>query len=181
MARQLTGTGLIVALLTLGGVADAAAQRFGLQANYADDTDFGVGGRVEIPVPLSDMGVLSRAFAAGSFDWFFPDCETFVGFGNTEIDCSYWEVNANLAVPFTVAASVTPYAGAGLNVARISLSAENEIGDFDGSETDIGANLLGGVRFPLGGLAMYAEARAELGGGEQFVITVGLLLGGDGR
>jgi len=181
MAGQWTGTIVIAALLVLGSAADATAQRFGLQASYADDTDFGVGGRVEIPLALSDAGVLSRTFAAGSFDWFFPDCETFVGLGNTEIDCSYWEINANLAVPFTVAASVTPYAGAGLNVAHISISAENEIGDFDDSQTEIGANLLGGVRFPLGGLSMYAEARAELGGGEQFVITVGLLLGGNGR
>lgn len=100
MAGQRTGTTLIAALLVLGGAADAGAQRFGLQASYADDTDFGVGGRIEIPLALSGAGVLSRAFAAGSFD------------------C---------------------------------------------------------------GLSMYAEARAELGGGEQFVITVGLLLGGNGR
>jgi opacity protein-like surface antigen len=173
------GTALIAALLALGGTGDAAAQRFGLQASYADDTDFGAGARIEIPFALSDAGVLSRAFGVGSFDWYFPDCENFVGLGDTEIDCSYWEINANIAVPFTVAASVTPYAGAGVNVARVSVSAENEIGDFDDSETEIGANLLGGLRFPLGGLAMYTEARAELGGAKQFVITVGLLLGGN--
>lgn len=147
------------------GSAEAEAQAFGVQGNWGDDTDFGLGARLELGLPnlLTTQGPFSNTYLIGSFDWFFPDCN----------ECTYWEINANLAVPIT-ATSIDPYAGAGLNIAHISV--ETGVGDV--SDTEVGLNLLGGIRFDLGTLGAFTEGRFELGGGEQFVLTFGVLVGG---
>ena len=49
-------------------------------------------------------------------------------------------------------------------------------GEVSGNETHGGINLLGGIIFEVGRLNPFLEARFELGGGEQFVATVGLRL-----
>lgn len=171
--------GLITLSLGFAAAGSLEAQRFGVQGNWSDDFDFGVGGRVELPLPnlLTSEGALANTFLIGSFDYFFPDCGD--SFGGFDFDCSYWEINAGLAVPI-VSSSIDPYVGAGLNLARFSSEFESDLPgvDDDASETEVGLNLLGGLRFPLGGLSAFGEARLELGGGEQFVLTFGVLLGG---
>lgn len=154
----------IAALLVIA-TTDAQAQAFGVQGNWGDDTDLGIGARLELGLPnlFTTEPPLSNTFLIGSFDWFFPDrCD------NVD-DCSYWELNGNLAVPIT-ASGIDPYAGAGLNIARASV--------LDASDTEVGLNLLGGLRFALGGASAFGEGRFVLGGSEQFVLTVGVLLGG---
>jgi hypothetical protein len=140
------------------------AQRFGVQLNWADDADLGVGARLEVGLPnvFTTTGALSRTYLIGSFDYFF-DCN----------NCTYWELNGNLAVPIA-ATGVDPYVGAGLNIAHISFDSDIP---FD-SHTDLGINLLGGLRFPIGTLSAFGEGRLEVDGGEQFVLTFGILLGG---
>ena len=146
------------------------AKQFGIQGSWGDDSDFGIGARIEYGLPnlLTNSGPFSRTFLIGSFDYFFPDCPD-------DVDCTYWEINSNLAIPL-VASGIDPYVGAGLNIAHVS--AELEGSDLGGSDTEVGLNLLGGLRFPLGGVSAFAEGRIELGGGEQFVLTFGALLGG---
>lgn len=142
------------------------AQRLGAQLSWGDDTDLGLGARVEVGLPnvFTTTGALARTYFIGSFDYFFVDCN----------ECTYWELNGNLAVPIA-AAGVDPYVGAGLNIAHISL----DLGILDDqSDTELGVNLLGGVRFPIGTVSSFGEARLELGGGEQFVLTFGVLFGG---
>jgi hypothetical protein len=68
--------------------------------------------------------------------------------------------------------------GAGLNLAHVSVDVPGVPG---GSDTDLGLNALAGLRFPLGTFSAFAEARAELGGGKQLVLTFGALLGGSRR
>lgn len=166
MQKILTGA---LAALTLAAAAPAVqAQdfgpppdtirvypRFGLQVNWADETDFGVGARHE-------MGVTSLLPRAGtirlitSFDYFFPE-------GNF----NYWELNLNavnvFAIPNVRAAG---YVGGGLNFAKLSNGT---------SRSDLGANLLAGIRL-AGTFRPYLEARLELGGGEQLVMTAGIML-----
>jgi opacity protein-like surface antigen len=174
-----TRVGMVLMTLAAGGASAAQAQRFGPQLSWSDDFDFGLGARVEIPFEglFTDEGPFSRTFGIGSFDYFFPDCDFTIE--ETEFDCSYWELNANLAVPIA-ASGIDPYAGAGLNVARLSYDYDSD--DFPdvevGSDTEIGLNLLAGLRFPVGGLAAFLEGRFEISGGEQFVLTGGVLLGG---
>jgi len=151
------------AAILLGAGSAAQAQqvnpvRFGAKASFAEDADFGVGARVEVGLPQ----LASRVFAIGSFDWFFPD-----GF-------DYFEVNANLgySVPVT-STSISPYVGGGLNIARFSV-------DYLGhsaSNTEVGLNVLGGMKFKPAAARFtpFVEGRFELSGGEQFVISGGIL------
>lgn len=157
---------MTAAVFVLGiNTADAAAQAVGIQGNWGSDTELGIGARVEFGLPnlITSEGPLSNTFLIGSFDWFFPD------FCDNVDDCSYWELNTNLAVPIT-ASTVDPYAGLGLNIGRVSVAGF--------SDTEIGLNLLGGLRFRLGGLSAFGEGRAVVGGVEQLVLTLGVLVGG---
>ncbi len=129
----------------------------GVQGNWADDFDFGIGARAIAGLPV---GGPPLAIAA-TFDWFYPQTEG--------ID-EYWEINANL-VTTPALAIVTGYFGGGLNVAHVEGSGAlgGEI-----SDTDVGFNVLGGLMYDATLFVPYAEARFELGGGEQFVLTAGI-------
>ncbi|HSH45277.1 MAG TPA: hypothetical protein VK966_05450 [Longimicrobiales bacterium] len=165
---------MMTGLLLLAAAPASAQVGFGPQVSWADDMDLGVGARFTFPLtqvaspeedsPLSDMLII------GSFDWFFPNDDT------ADVDVSYLEINANLAYPLELE-ELDPYVGAGVNVARFSLSSD-VAGVPDTSDTEIGVNLLAGLNFFLGSFDAFTEARLELGGGEQFVLTAGLLFGG---
>ena len=61
----------------------------------------------------------------------------------------------------------TPYAGGGLNIAYSSRSGSSDV--------DPGFNLLGGTLLGSGPVHPFVEVRFELAGGEQFVLTGGVL------
>lgn len=155
---SLAGAALLFGAGSAAQAQQAMPVNFGVQASFADDTDFGVGARVEL-----GLAQLSpRLFAIGSFDWFFPD-----GF-------DYFEVNANLgySIPLT-SPTFVPYVGGGLNIARASVKVFGE----SHSDTEVGLNVLGGTKFkPVSArFTPFLEARVELNGGEQFVISGGIL------
>jgi opacity protein-like surface antigen len=155
---------VIALLVVVGGMATTlpGQVRFGAQASFGDDTDFGIGARLEyVPRALfRNAPVLSAA----SFDWFFPDAPA-------GVDVQYWEINYNVYYLFT-ADALRPYAGGGLNIAHASGS----VAGFGASDTQVGLNLGGGLRFRTAGrLTPFIEARVELSGGEQFVLTGGLV------
>lgn len=158
--------GIAMALAISAG--NVQAQRLGAQLSYGDDSDLGLGARLEVGVPnlFTSTGALANTYFIGSFDYFFIDCD----------ECTYWEINANLAVP-VAASGVDPYLGAGLNVAHFSVDFDSPLSD-EASDTEVGVNLLGGIRFPLGNLSSFLEGRLELGGGEQLVLTFGIMFGG---
>jgi hypothetical protein len=144
-----------IALFTLTP-SESRAQRvqFGPQVSWADDADVGLGARVVAGLPSSLM--LPRLEVIGSFDFFFP--------GN---DVNYYEVNGNVAYRVPGVTGIAPYVGGGLNIAHASNGA---------SDTELGLNLLGGLRFGIGPrLNAFTEARIELNGGEQFAVTFGIL------
>jgi hypothetical protein len=147
---------IAVLAFAAGAAAELRAQvRFGGQLSFGDNADFGIGARLEYTPRrlIPNAPVVSSA----SFDWFFPD----------ERGVDYWELNYNIAYQFQ-ADALRPYAGGGLNLAH-----ESGAG---GSDTRLGLNLLGGLKFRTAGrLAPFVEARVELSGGEQFVITGGVL------
>lgn len=165
----------VVTVLALVGTASAAeAQvRFGAQANYSDDFDFGVGARVEMDLPIADQGILSRTFLMGSFDYFFPDC----GSGDSAPDCSFWHINAGLGVPIS-ASGVDPYAGAVFNYGNFDWDFDTPFGDFGAGGGEAGLGIFGGLRFLLGGMSTFGEAQLGLGGWEQFVLKFGVMFGG---
>jgi hypothetical protein len=132
------------------------APRFGVQANYGNDSKFGVGGRVRYgmqglfpTLPLS---------AIASVDVFFP------GSGVTWLDLNY-----NVVYDFHVASAprVGPYAGAGLNFAYATGNGA--------SNSQLGVNFLGGMDFRTAGRATpFVELRGSVGNAGQLVLTGGL-------
>lgn len=164
--RKIMWTFGLAAAFSLALAVPADAQvHFGPQVSYADDADFGIGARVVAGVP--DYAGFE---VAGSFDYFFPDG-----------DVDYWEINGNVLYNFAIEGvdSFRPYAGAGLNVARFDANVE-DTGipgfEFDGSSTELGLNLVGGGKFATdAAVTPFVEARLEIEGGEQFVLTGGLL------
>lgn len=148
-----------LALLALGGPATPAEGQvhLGPQVSLGGDTDVGIGGRV-----VAGMPEYSGLEFIGSFDVFFPD-----GY-------DYWEINGNLVHNFEVpeASSFRPYAGGGLNIAHYDRDDDRP---GDGDDTDVGLNLLGGMKFPMEGVAPFVELRLTVEGGDQFVVTGGFL------
>jgi hypothetical protein len=146
--------------------ADRAQSRhlhLGPQLSYGSSSKLGLGGRLHANLTSPD-----RLAIIGAFDWFFPD----EGPGENR---TYWELNGNVAYRFKIegTTAVSPYAGGGLNIAYSSRSPE---GGGDGSShTDLGVNLLGGTTFGSGPVLPFFELRIELAGGEQFVLTGGVL------
>jgi hypothetical protein len=132
--------------------------QFGVQLSYADDAELGIGGRLRHSLrSLFPRAPLTGAFTA---DIFFP--------GNS---VDYFELNYNVVYNFTLASAprVSPYVGGGLNFARISFGNANN--------TDLGLNIVGGANFRSAGARVmpFVEIRVEAGGGEQLVLTGGIL------
>lgn len=156
--------------LTVGPAGDLAAQglkpvSLGGQVSWGDEADFGIGGRIQAAFPETQFVFI------GSFDLFFPDD---VG----DVDIDYWEVNGNLAYHFDLlgAPLIHPYIGAGLNFAHITAESVSLDGpSIDRSDDEFGLNLLGGTWIDLAAVRPFIEARVEIEGGEQFVITGGIL------
>ena len=138
--------------------------RLGVQASYGGESDFGIGARL-----VRRVGGTALT-AIGSFDYFFPSGTS----GVASLKRGYWEANGNLTYP--LAESLGLYAGAGLNLAHPS-SELNFVGTrTSASETNPGLNLLAGVkrRFRTS-LRLFGEAKYEIKGGEQLVLSVGIL------
>ncbi len=155
------GIACAAALAAFGLATPAAAQglpRLGGEVSFAQDVNAGVGVRLE--VPLTPPGVQDLRLDA-SFDYFFPNDPA-----------TYWELNTNLNWGWYISGTrIGVYFGGGLNVARAGIS-----GVPGSSDTNVGANLLVGLRFPTAvRLTPYVELRPELGGGERLVLTAGLM------
>jgi len=150
---------LVLALLAMSMLSAKNLQaqfHFGPLVAWGDDADFGLGGRVTFGIHLSVDSTPAPLELQGEFVYFFPDGPV-----------NYWEINTNAAYLFPgVKGPVGPYAGAGLDIANASGAGA--------SNTDVGLNLLGGVKFRMSRITPFAEVRVELGGGEQFVIAGGV-------
>jgi hypothetical protein len=169
---------IFLALLALIQFAPAEAEAqvsFGPYVAWADDTDLGVGGRVDVGLGNAfgaDSGPFQNIFLNSGVTYFFWDCDE----GFDEVDCSFIEINGNLAVPFTLeGSSIQPYAGTGLNIARVSVEVSDNPFLDEADDTEVGLNVLGGIFFPISDLRGFAEAKIELSGGEQFVLSAGIL------
>lgn len=151
---------------------------FGPLLAWGDDSDVGVGGRVDFGLGDAlgiDEGAFQNLFGSAGATYFFTDCTP--GFDFDEVDCSWFEINGNLGVPFTIEdSSIAPYAGTGLHLARVSVDHPGTA--FDNDDTEVGLNLFGGISFPISDLAGFVEGKFELAGGEQFVLSTGIMFGG---
>jgi len=167
MGRRTQGL-LVMAFGLLFGASTLVAQgvRVGGQISFADDTDFGIGPRVGIELP----NLASGLWLVGSFDYFFPD----QGLFGSASSVDYWEFNVNLlyGIDLPNVTNLEPYVGAGLNLARSSITPNGSSETVRDSR--LGLNLVAGLDFPLPSITPFVEVRLEVDGGDQFVITGGL-------
>jgi hypothetical protein len=143
---------------------------FGLQVDYnnfvgtedifenLDGGDFGIGARVEAG---SSLGIIL------SFDYYFVNSDL----GDTK----FYEGNANLAYWFPTG-GVRPYIGGGVGIARTTFSLSDILDD---SQSEVGINLLGGIKF-TGPVNPFFELRYVIYTGDEtfsnrLVITGGIV------
>jgi opacity protein-like surface antigen len=169
MKKAFLAAGL-VALLAGATSAAHAQTRFGANLSWGSDTDLGIGARVNFG--LGQIAGKQPIEGMVMFDYFFP--------GH---DATYWSASANAIYRFTAKnTSIAPYAGAGLLLAHSG--AGGDVGDFcdtvgaDCSDTSVGLNLVGGIRFKAAGRFLpFVEARLEAVHGSQLVISGGAFFG----
>jgi opacity protein-like surface antigen len=166
---------MALALVLAAGIAAQAAQaqqtekawQFGPQVSWmSQSVGIGVGARA-VYGGLGTAVKVPGLRAYGAFDYFFPG-------SSYGVSPKYWEINAGATYDLNITgmSGFAPYVGAGLNYAHASVS----VAGFSASSSNTGLNVLGGGRFKLGQkLNAFAEARLELGGGEAFAATFGIL------
>jgi hypothetical protein len=177
---------LATALFALFSASDAVADvDFGVNVDWSkpegfDTGDWGVGARL-------DFGGQFRGIVA--FDYFFTDAEDlFDDDEDADLDLSFWEVNGNVAYEFPTE-GVRPYLGGGVGFARRTFDDVDDI--FDDERTELGLNVLGGVKFGGDPVQGFVEARGtfypddEQGDdpfdgdlvafGDRFVVSAGIL------
>jgi hypothetical protein len=149
-----------LAALVLCPAAAQAQFSIGAQGLYADDANFGAGGRLSYDLSKNFQHIIIIA----DFGYFWPD-DPPTG------SLTYYEGNLNVGYISSWRQDVASYAGLGLNVARSEISGSVAL---DSEETKVGANFFGGIKYFIGNLAPFFEVKFEIEGGEQFVLTVGL-------
>jgi hypothetical protein len=170
MRSRLFGRLVIVATIAVGAVtvvpANANAQLgFVARASFGDEVDFGVGGGARFD--LGSLTVQHGLRGEVTMDYFFPD------------GSDYWELNGDVFLDLATVPGL--YVGTGINYGKFSSDAdcgsicdlEGNLIDYDSNNTKVGLNLIGGYTFP-GARAPFVQAKVELGGGEQLVISAGI-------
>ncbi len=149
--------------IPLGDVSDAGGNLF-----FGADARIGSEG---LPVQINP-----------SFDYYLLDDRTLNG---QDVGQTIIAVDVNALYEFGIDnEAFTPYAGGGLAITRTSVEEQtfsNQFGSVTvggASDTDVGLNIVGGARFPLGSVEPFAQLNATLGGDVQRLgITGGLLFG----
>jgi hypothetical protein len=139
-----------------------------VEADHGNDTGgaeaWGVGGGIRFP--LGYWLQRSGFYGEITFDWFFPDHTTVNG---ASVSQTYWETNFNGVLDLKPIPWV--YVGTGLNFTDLSVNTGNLAAPYGGSE--LGVNLIGGIKLGNRHGSPFAQARYELGGGKQFVVSAG--------
>lgn len=174
MHRSLKLAVAFLLVLGLAGPSPAQAQsslklgpRVGVPVGDVSDVGgnlyFGAGARMGLS-PLPDPVVLNP-----SFDFYLTD-----DFSGSSL--SVFAVDLNGLYEFPLDGSpVVPYAGGGIAVTRISVDVQTQGPlTFDPSSTEVGLNLVGGARFPLGAVEPFAELNFAAGA-ERIGLTGGVL------
>ena len=147
-------------------------------------TSFKIGPRLGIPVgDVSDAGGdlflgADARISGESFPVVFnPSVDFYLmdDVPRTSASQSVFAVDLNALYEFGVENQVfTPYAGGGIGITRYS--ADIEAFGLGAEATEVGLNIVGGARFPLGTVEPFAQLNATLGGDlERLGITGGLL------
>lgn len=145
----------------LGGAVLALAA---LLAAPAAAVDFGVraGGYLEDEDPFVGLELLARM---GSSDWFFNPNVEFVSGGERDRIAASFDFHFD----FRQTSGYSLWAGLGPTVIVVE---DDRRGRDD--ETDVGANLLGGIGWNLSGMTPYAQLKLVLADDAEIVAGVGI-------
>ncbi len=91
-----------------------------------------------------------------------------------EENVTFWQLGLNALLGFGPGIIFTPYVGAGLGIARISV--DLGVDDLSDSDTDTGVNLIGGARFGVGPIRPFVQAQVTVLGDVDLVTIAGGLL-----
>lgn len=89
----------------------------------------------------------------------------------------WWEVNLNGNYLFMDNEAYTLYALGGINIANVNFDYDIEVPDIfgvDGSQTELGLNVGGGIEYGMDFGNLYGEAKYILSDFDQLVISVGV-------
>lgn len=158
------GAALALAAAVATPSAAHAQLGFVVQGSYGLDYEaLGVGGGVRFG--LGSLTAKNGIRAEATFDYFLTDDPLTV-----------WEVNGNALMDIKSVKGL--YAGAGINYTHSSIDDNGVCGAFgvacDLSNSDVGLNLIGGMNFGSSKARPFAQARLELGGGSQLILTGGI-------
>lgn len=154
--RKALGILAAAVLLAIPGPLQAQLS-IGPTVAFHEHADFGIGAMASAQLPLLATGV----GVLGDFTFFFPDAD----------NQDYWELNGNLTWDLAITGQpISPFVLGGLNIARSSVTLQTETF----SNTEVGLNVGGGIRFSAGTLEPLVGLRAEVDGGEGVVIFAAL-------
>ena len=148
-------TCLLGALCLAGlGLATTTARaddlKFGVRAGYYTEAD-GASLGVELLAPVAH-----RVWFNPNFEYVFVE------------DASYWTVNADFHYDFPTRSSTYVWLGGGLALVHVDPEGPAE------SDTDVGANFIGGVGFRTGSVIPYFQAKLIAKSDTEFAIAFGI-------
>lgn len=153
--------GLFALALFLGTAGHGEAQvSLGPEIAIADDADFGLGAVLEAGLPSVDanLEVVAR------FNIFFPD-----GF-------DYWELDGDVRYLFPLRDQdqIIPFVLAGIGIGHASVDYDGPGIEVDGSNTEVGIRLGGGLKIPMERITPFVELGLGVGDIPDFVLRGGL-------
>ena len=153
--------GAILFIAILAGTTHSAQAQFAVGPRLGYDLEaeaLHIGAEARFALEALDLPVKIKP----SIDYFFVDNFTLV------------TIDANGIYEIALdGETLSPYVGAGLGISYWSFDSEFEGFGIDGSDTNVGLNLLGGAVFGAGPLRPFAEARFNTD--DLFTLTGGLL------
>lgn len=165
--------------------APAAAQthvELGPLVTLGDDSHFGLGARAEMDLSDHldiDHDFFRDIFGSATATYSFQDCRGGSG-------CGWLELGGNLNVPVSHrTADLVGYVGAGFHVVssfreesfvNLRPSPARSTWHRRTSDTSVGLNLLGGLKFEVEATPAFVEGKLGLSGASQFLLSTGVML-----
>lgn len=167
------GAALVLAAAVATPSAAHAQLGFVVQGSYGTDVE-AVGAGAGVNFGLGSLTTKNGIRGEATFDYFFPGDQ---GTGVGGYSYKFWEINGNAMMDVKSVKGL--YVGAGVNYAHSSFDYNGGYCGLAGvscsaNGSDVGLNVLGGWKFGQGKSSPFAQARLELGGGSQLVLTGGV-------
>lgn len=155
---------IMCSTMTFANSADKP-MRFGGQILYGlDDLGLGLGGRFEMDLDQ----YYPNLFLASNFNLYFPDEES-------GVDMTAWQLTVNALYKVGQNNNMTFYTGGGLCYDYVKVEVDSSWGSYSADDSEMGIELVGGIKYPIKDFAGFSELKFSIGGFEELIITTGIL------